>query len=619
MATIPELARYYTTLDPGAVDHLQRLVASWGLLADLCFADLLLFARVDPARDVPGVAEEAEGAAERLVVLGQVRPLTSQTLFRSDWMGDVITVDERPMVMRSMRLGEMIEGEITHPSLREQVRVQCIPVRHEGHTIAVMTRESTPTVGRHQGELERAYIEVFNRFVRMIAAGQFPFAGEEGLGEEAPRVGDGAIILDASARVEYASPNAISALHRVGVHANAEGMRLSELGLQENVVRTSFANAIPATEEVERGPDVTVLVRCLPLLEYDPAALGPLLEPEAEVIDDVIDGAAPAGANDGPASAGLRVPDEVADGVVDAAVDVAVDLGDESDDAADVVDDADARVTVTGAVVLLRDISELRRRDRLLMSKDATIREIHHRVKNNLQTISSLLRLQARRLSSPEAKAALEESVRRIRSIALVHETLSHEAGDDVPFVEIVRPLVRMVEEGLISPEHPVRFKVTGDAGKLPATVATPLAVVLTELLQNVVDHAYPPGIDSTDGHVTLALDNDGLELRATVTDDGAGLPHGFAIEATTGLGLSIVRTLVTTELGGTIDMTRGNGEGIRPGTVVALRVPIAASAPPEPRDPPERGEAGRPGPPARTDTTGRPDGRGAHPPRPAT
>ncbi len=151
---------------------------------------------------------------------------------------------------------------------------------------------------------------------------------------------------------------------------------------------------------------------------------------------------------------------------------------------------------MTGGVVLLRDISELRRRDRLLVSKDATIREIHHRVKNNLQTISSLLRLQGRRLSSPEAKAAIEESVRRIRSIALVHEILSHEAGDDVPFVDIARPLVRMVEEGLLSPDHPIDIKITGDAGNLPATVATPLAVVLNELLQNVVDHAYPAGDD---------------------------------------------------------------------------------------------------------------------------
>ena len=122
---------------------------------------------------------------------------------------------------------------------------------------------------------------------------------------------------------------------------------------------------------------------------------------------------------------------------------------------------------VSGGVVLVRDISELRRRDRLLLSKDATIREIHHRVKNNLQTISSLLRLQGRRLESAEAKAAVEESVRRIRSIALVHETLSREAGDDVDFNEIVRPLAAMVEEGLQSPDRPVRLTIEGDAGQL--------------------------------------------------------------------------------------------------------------------------------------------------------
>src|SRR5439155_1169889 len=86
----------------------------------------------------------------------------------------------------------------------------------------------------------------------------------------------------------------------------------------------------------------------------------------------------------------------------------------------------------TGALLLMRDVSDLRRRDRMLLSKDATIREIHHRVKNNLQTIASLLRLQARRLHSPEGRAALVESERRIRSIAIVHDTLSPDAGDVV-------------------------------------------------------------------------------------------------------------------------------------------------------------------------------------------
>ena len=108
------------------------------------------------------------------------------------------------------------------------------------------------------------------------------------------------------------------------------------------------------------------------------------------------------------------------------------------------------RGEVTGGLVLLRDVTDIRRRDRLLLSKDATIREVHHRVKNNLQTISSLLRLQARRLSTHDGKVALREAERRIRSIARVHEVLSRDPGEQVAFGEIVRDLVRMAEEAVV-------------------------------------------------------------------------------------------------------------------------------------------------------------------------
>ena len=204
-------------------------------------------------------------------------------------------------------------------------------------------------------------------------------------------------------------------------------------------------------------------------------------------------------------------------------------------------------------------------------------------MKNNLQTISSLLRLQGRRLNSDEAKAAVAESVRRIRTIALVHETLSREPGDDVAFLEIVRPLLRLAEEGLQSPDRPVRFTVQGDGGRLPSTVATPLSVVLTELLQNAVDHGFPEG--SSGGDVVVVLDNTDHVLNIKVVNDGRSLEPGFELNAATGLGLSIVRTLVTTELDGTIAMRLGQPEdfsavglGDQPratGTVVDLTVPV--------------------------------------------
>jgi two-component sensor histidine kinase len=338
-------------------------------------------------------------------------------------------------------------------------------------------------------------VAVFNRFARMIAAGEFPYADEDAETDALPRVGDGVILLDAQMRIEYTSPNSVSALHRIGVHANAEGMRLAELGLDETAIRLAYSTPIPVTRELEGSAEVTVVLRCIPL---------------------------------------------TADG------------------------------EVTGAVVLLRDISELRRRDRLLLSKDATIREIHHRVKNNLQTISSLLRLQGRRLASPEAKAAIGESVRRVRSIALVHEILSREAGEDVPFLEIVHDLTRMAEEAFAVPERPIRCRVEGNPGPVPATVATPLAVVLNELLQNAADHAFPDG--GGGGEVVLDLRREGPDLVIEVIDDGAGVPEGFDLDTAGGLGLSIVRTLVTSELAGTITLEPAStGQG----TCVRIRVPI--------------------------------------------
>jgi len=226
------------------------------------------------------------------------------------------------------------------------------------------------------------------------------------------------------------------------------------------------------------------------------------------------------------------------------------------------------RRMASGALVLMRDVTDLRRRDRMLLSKDATIREIHHRVKNNLQTIASLLRLQGRRLHSPEARAALAESERRIRSIAIVHETLSREAGDVVSFNEIVRPLARLVEETSSSLDHPIRFGVKGDAGELPGEVATPLAVVLNELMQNAVDHAFPePGPDAR-VEVTLERDEDHVEVE--VRDNGVGLPEQFSLDSSRGLGLSIVQALVTSELQGSIEMHDDHGTSVR------VRVPVA-------------------------------------------
>ena len=223
-----------------------------------------------------------------------------------------------------------------------------------------------------------------------------------------------------------------------------------------------------------------------------------------------------------------------------------------------------------GALVLVRDMTEVRRLDRALLSKDATIREIHHRVKNNLQTVAALLRLQARRVDAPEAKAALEESVRRVASIAFVHETLSR-TNDEVVELDSIMDRVAAAAADVAVPEAKVTIRREGSFGSLPAEVATPLVMVLNELLLNAVEHGFA---DGGTGEVVIGVDRGGPgrgQLEITVADTGRGLPDGFNGTVEPRLGLQIVRTLATGELRGSIDL-RGRPGG---GTEAVLVVPL--------------------------------------------
>ena len=253
MYSLSEVARVHTTLVPTDVDHLQRLVANWGLLADLSFTDLLLFAATDA------------GSPRQYVVLAQVRPTTSQTLYRADLVGTLVPGAEGPLVDRCYRSGEatgadeVVQGEDVPHSVR------AVPVRHGGRVIGVLISEGLPSGGRRHGELETAYLNAFGHLARMVAVGEFPVPGTEDPLKELPRVGDGVILLDADGRVQYSSPNAVSALHRLGVVIQVEGATFGQLGLDEGVVRTSIGQRRPATMELSRGTHTNVLVHAVPL------------------------------------------------------------------------------------------------------------------------------------------------------------------------------------------------------------------------------------------------------------------------------------------------------------------------------------------------------------------
>ena len=219
-----------------------------------------------------------------------------------------------------------------------------------------------------------------------------------------------------------------------------------------------------------------------------------------------------------------------------------------------------------GAIVLCRDVSDLRSKERLLVTKDATIREIHHRVKNNLQTVAALLRMQARRISSPEARVALNDAMSRVSSIAIVHETLAQAFDEIVEFDRVADGLLRMVGEVAAS-WCGVSAVRQGSFGLLSADVATSLAMIITELCQNAVEH----GLATSSGEVRVVPSKVDGRLRVEISDDGRGLPEGFDLGTTRSLGLSIVTTLVA-EMEGSFTL---GPQPDGPGTRAVVEVPV--------------------------------------------
>lgn len=218
-----------------------------------------------------------------------------------------------------------------------------------------------------------------------------------------------------------------------------------------------------------------------------------------------------------------------------------------------------------GAIVMLRDVTELRRQERELSSKNATIREIHHRVKNNLQTVASLLRIQSRRTNSTEVKDALAQAMRRVEAIAVVHDALASGLAQTVDFDEVAARVAPLAAEVASTGGTSIRPNLEGSFGDLPSEFATPLAVVLTELITNAVEHGLR---DVVDGSVTVRAERGDEHLRVSVIDNGPGIDPGTVGQ---GLGTQIIRTLVENELSATIEWARGE----RSGTVVTIDIPL--------------------------------------------
>jgi two-component sensor histidine kinase len=490
VSTLSQLISDHGVPNKANIEWLTRLQSEWQLVADLLFADLVLWV---PTKDGSFIA------------VGHARPSSAATVFYRDISGQPIRKEWLAPVKQAFESAQLVEQKSSDTVAGLPTRFSAIPVQKEhllaaednSGPIAVITRHTNLSESRTPNKIQLNYVSCGNELLTMITEGTFPdYSSPTGRRRGAPRANDGLLRLDFDGNVTFASPNGLSAFSRLGIEGEIEGKSLAEVATKIVKEQSTVDESLPLVltgkapwrADLE-STDVTLSVRAIPLMK-----------------------------------AGSR----------------------------------------TGAIVLCREITELRRQEQQLLTKDATIREIHHRVKNNLQTVASLMRIQMRRTTSDEAKQALDQAIRRVSAIALVHNTLAEGFSDEVNFDEVFESSMRLVGELATDSSREIKLRIDGKFGQLDSGLATPLAVALTEVVTNAASH----GLGEHGGSILITPRQSAKQLTIEVEDNGVGIDKDAIGK---GLGTQIIKTLIEGELRGKISWFSPKDGG----TKVAISIPL--------------------------------------------
>ncbi|MBC7262876.1 MAG: histidine kinase N-terminal domain-containing protein [Chloroflexi bacterium] len=434
---------------------------------------------------------------DTLLILDQVQPHSIPSIYSHRNVGQTVPAIAVPSITRA--LCNAVPRSPWQPGLVNGVSMmrQILTVRNNtGRALAALSIETTLLAYERHRRRNRAFQQALRLLQDMVVRGELRGAASlSPFGEH-----DGILFVDAQRRIQYISGIATNIYRRLGFPWELLHTRIYRL---DTVDAALFAEAINRQACIEREVEEhgRVLIRkAIPIFSPDQGPLRNRLRrflssPSAE--------------------------------------------------------------TIAGVLITVHDATEARRKEHELKVKTAMIQEIHHRVKNNLQTIASLLRMQSRRLLLPEARDAIEEGVNRILSVAVVHEFLSQREASAISVREIVQRIINQMEAGTLDPAKDIRFVLTGIDVLLPAQQATACALIVNELLQNAAEHGYR---NRSGGVVTINIEDDGEFVTIAVQDDGGGLPEEFDLEHSTTLGLHIVQSLVHEDLRGTFCLTREGG-----------------------------------------------------------
>ncbi len=214
---------------------------------------------------------------------------------------------------------------------------------------------------------------------------------------------------------------------------------------------------------------------------------------------------------------------------------------------------------------VIEDITDIKTKEAEIISKSVAIQEIHHRVKNNLQTVASLLRIQARRCSSNEAKVSLQDSVNRILAIAATHELLSKDIGDEVEIMKVINAIVDNSRRCFSNNQKNIEIEVSGDDFYANTDRITAIALIVNELIQNCYDHAFK---NRDTGFIKVNILERNKFVEISIADNGVGFE--ISENKSSSIGMSIVKSYVSDKLRGFMDINTGEY-----GTEVKITFPV--------------------------------------------
>ena len=369
-----------------------------------------------------------------------------------------------------------------------------LPIRHEGDLIGILSAESGILAYQRHRHRSKVFQRVVRSFQEMVLRGDL--AGSENLSPFGEN--DGILVVDSASRIRYMSGIATNLYRRLGHSERLLNRRLPSVEGIDGALAQEAMDTRRCLEREAQRLQFTWVCKAIPQL------------------------ARPA------------IPHWLP-----------------------FVAHQDSNSQLSGAILTIHDATADRHQAQQMKVQAAMIQEIHHRVKNNLQIISSLLRIQSRRLGESEARSILDETIQRILSIAEVHDFLSHSDEATINIREVTQRIISQTIQGIGDPNKKISMEVSGPSVFLPAQQATACALVINELVQNALQHAFE---ERCEGSIRVTLQDNGEQISVNVHDDGEGLEADPDLMREGSLGLRIVQTLVQDDLGGTFELQNNNG-----------------------------------------------------------